>query len=88
MQFFGPLTQSGSAFLPDFFKNDVTSFVTPSGHLLFHTAGSAAAAARYQGGAAEYLAYLGWPLIAAAGGHHARFLAAARGPGYRGARHQ
>jgi len=65
VQFFGPLTQSGSAFLPDFFKNDVTSFVTPSGHLLFHTAGSAAAAARYQGGAPEYLAYLGWPLIAA-----------------------
>jgi hypothetical protein len=65
VQFFGPLTQSGSAFLPDFFKNDVTSFVTPSGHLLFHTAGSAAAAVSYQGGAPEYLAYLGWPLIAA-----------------------
>ena len=65
VQFFGPLTQSGSAFLPDFFKNDVTSFVTPSGQLLFHSAGSAAAAARSQGGVAEYLAYLGWPLIAA-----------------------
>jgi hypothetical protein len=65
VQFFGPLTQSGSAFLPDFFVSDVTSFVTPSGHLLFHTASSAAAAARYQGGASEYLAYLGWPLIAA-----------------------
>jgi hypothetical protein len=65
VQFFGPLTQSGSAFLPDFFKNDVTSFVTPSGQLLFHSAGSAAAAARFQGGVAEYLAYLGWPLIAA-----------------------
>ena len=64
VQFFGPLTQRGSAFLPDFFKNDLASFVTPSRYLLFHTAGSAAAAARYQGGAPEYLAYLGWPLIA------------------------
>jgi hypothetical protein len=63
-QFFGPLKQHGSAFTPDFFKNDLTGFVTPSGYLLFHTAGSAAAAARYQGGPPEYLAYLGWPLIA------------------------
>jgi hypothetical protein len=65
VQFFGSLAQSGSAFLPDFFKNDITSFVTPSRYLLFHTAGSAAAATRYQGGAPEYLAYLGWPLIVA-----------------------
>ena len=65
VQFFGSLTQSGSAFLPDFFKNDITSFVTPSRYLLFHTAGSAAAATSYQGGAPEYLAYLGWPLIVA-----------------------
>jgi hypothetical protein len=64
VQFFGPLTQHGSAFTPDFFENDLTSFVTPSRQLLFHTAGSAAAAARYQGGIPEYLAYLGWPLIA------------------------
>jgi hypothetical protein len=63
VQFFGPLTQSGSSFLPDFYKNDLTGFVTPSGYLLFHTAASAAAAASYQGGAPEYLAYLGWPLI-------------------------
>ncbi len=65
VQFAGPLAQSGSAFLPDFFKNDVTSFVTPSRYLLLHTSGSAATAARYQGGAPEYLAYLGWPLIVA-----------------------
>jgi hypothetical protein len=64
VQFFGPLTQHGSAFTPDFFENDLSSFVTPSRQLLFHTAGSAAAAARYQGGIPEYLAYLGWPLIA------------------------
>ena len=64
VQFFGPLTQRGSSFTPDFFKNDVTGFVTPSKYLLFHTAASAASAASYQGGAPEYLAYLGWPLIA------------------------
>jgi len=63
-QFHGPLTQHGSAFTPDFFKNDVTAFVTPSSYLLFHTTASAAAAARSQVGAPEYLAYLGWPLIA------------------------
>jgi len=63
IQFFGPLTQRGSSFTPDFYKNDLTGFVTPSGYLLFHTAASAAAAASYQGGAPEYLAYLGWPLI-------------------------
>ena len=38
--------------------------MTPSRYLLFHTAASAAAAARYQGGPPEYLAYLGWPLLA------------------------
>jgi hypothetical protein len=64
VQFFGPLTQHGSAFTPDFFENDLTSFVTPSRYLMFHTAASSALAARYQGGVPEYLAYLGWPLIA------------------------
>lgn len=62
-QFHGPLAQHGSAFTPDFFKNDLSGFVTPSGYLLFHTAASAAAAARFQGGSPEYLAYVGWPLI-------------------------
>jgi hypothetical protein len=64
VQFFGPLTQHGSSFTQDFFKNDVTGFITPSKYLFFHTAASAASAASYQGGAPEYLAYLGWPLIA------------------------
>ena len=64
VQFFGPLTQSGSPFTPDFFENDLAGFVTPSRYLLFHTSSSAAASARYQGGVPEYLAYLGWPLIA------------------------
>ena len=37
--------------------------MVPSSYLLFHTAGSAAAALRYQGHLPEYLGYLGWPLI-------------------------
>jgi hypothetical protein len=62
-QFGGPLVQHGPLFPLDYYVNDPASFVTPSSYLLFHTAGTAAAAARYQGGQTEYLAYLGWPLI-------------------------
>jgi hypothetical protein len=65
VQFFGPLTEHGSPFPPDTFQNHITGFVTPSAYLLFHTAGSAAAAAQFPYGAPEYLAYLGWPLLAA-----------------------
>ena len=64
-QFHGPLIQHHSAYSPAFYSNDLTTFVTPQSALLFHTAASAAAAASYPGGAPEYLAYLGWPLIAA-----------------------
>jgi hypothetical protein len=64
-QFFGPLHQHGSAFAPDFFKNDLTGLVAPSGLLLFHTAATAATADHFQGGMPEYLAYLGWPLLTA-----------------------
>jgi hypothetical protein len=63
MQFFGPLREHGSPFTTDFFKNDLSSFVVPSSYQLLHTAGSAAAALRYQGKLPEYLGYLGWPLI-------------------------
>jgi hypothetical protein len=49
VQFFGPLRQHGSPFMLDYFKNDLSSFVVPSSYQLFHTTGSAAAAARYQG---------------------------------------
>ena len=63
VQFFGPLRQQGSPFTPDFFKNDLSSFVVPSSYQFFHTSGSAAAAARYQGHLPEYLGYLGWPLL-------------------------
>jgi len=63
VQFFGPLRQHGSPFMLDYFKSDLSSFVVPSSYQLFHTAGSAAAAARYQGQLPEYLGYLGWPLL-------------------------
>jgi hypothetical protein len=63
VQFFGPLQQHGSPFAADFFKTDLTGFVVPSSSMLFHTAGSAAEAARFQGALPEYLGYLGWPLI-------------------------
>jgi len=63
VQFFGPLRQHGSPFAIDFFKNDLAGFVVPSSLMLFHTAGSAAEAARYQGNLTEYLGYLGWPLL-------------------------
>jgi hypothetical protein len=64
VQFFGPLHQTGSPFTTDFFKNDLSGFVVPSSFMLFHTAGSAAEALKYQGQLPEYLGYLGWPLIA------------------------
>jgi hypothetical protein len=64
VQFFGPLRQHGSPFTPDFYKNDLAGFVLPPGSMLLHTAGSAAFAARFQGGLPEYLGYLGWPMLA------------------------
>jgi hypothetical protein len=64
VQFFGPLRQHGSPFPPDTFQNSGGAFVTPSGYQLFHSAASAAAAARYPYGVPEYVAYLGWPLVA------------------------
>jgi hypothetical protein len=64
VQFFGPLHQSGTPYTIDFFKNDLSGFVQPSSYMLFHTAGSAAAAVSYQGHLPEYLGYLGWPLLA------------------------
>jgi hypothetical protein len=63
VQFFGPLHQGGSPFTPDFFKNDLSTFVVPSSFMLFHTTASATEALRYQGHLPEYLGYLGWPLL-------------------------
>ena len=58
-QFLGPLHGSGSPYSPDFFKNDLAGFVQPSSSEWIHTGSSAAFAGRFQGGPAEYLAYLG-----------------------------
>jgi hypothetical protein len=62
-QFFGRLRQHGTAFYVDFYKNDVAGFITPDGQQVLHTGSSAAAAARYAGLPAEYLGYLGLPLL-------------------------
>jgi hypothetical protein len=62
-QFFGTLRQHGSPFALDFFKNDLDGLVKPSSLEFVHSAGTAAFAAGYQGGAPEYLGYLGWPLL-------------------------
>ena len=64
VQFLGPLRQHGSSFAADFYKNDLAGFVVPPPSMLAHTAGSAAFAARFQGGLPEYLGYLGWPMLA------------------------
>ena len=64
VQFLGPLRQHGGPFALDFYKNDLAGFVQPSSAMLLHTAGSAAFAARFQGGLPEYLGYLGWPMLA------------------------
>ncbi|HEY6786797.1 MAG TPA: hypothetical protein VI365_05755 [Trebonia sp.] len=64
VQFFGPLRQQGAPFTPDFYKNDLASFVQPSSSQLLHTAGSAAFSQGFQGGLPEYLGYLGWPMLA------------------------
>ena len=62
-QFAGPLTQHGSPYLIDFYKNDLAGFVQPSRLQLVHSAGSAAFAGRFQGNLSEYLGYLGWPML-------------------------
>jgi hypothetical protein len=66
VQFRGPLASHGSPWQVSQFHAYLSAFVTPSGALLFHTASSAAAAARYPEPRPEYLAYLGWPLIVVA----------------------
>ncbi len=63
VQFFGPLRQQSTPFAPDFFKNDLASFVQPSSFMLLHTKSSTTFAAHFQGRFPEYLGYLGWPLL-------------------------
>jgi len=63
VQFFGPLTQHNHPVGPDPFINKPDFFIEPSAGLLFHTSASASTAAAYSRGIAEYLGYLGWPLL-------------------------
>jgi hypothetical protein len=63
-QFHGPLRQWGSAFGPVASGNDLASFITPDAWELLHTSASVALAGR-SGDGAEYVAYLGVPMLAA-----------------------
>ncbi len=64
VQFFGPLRLAGSPFTPDFYKNDLAGLVQPPAAVLLHTTSSAQFAGAFQGRPPEYLAYLGWPMLA------------------------
>ncbi len=66
LQLWGPLHQHGSPFTLSYFEADLRGFYLPSHLYLLSTPGSTAFAARYGGGPAEYLAYLGVPLLAVA----------------------
>jgi len=63
LQFWGPLHQHGSPFTLSFFEADLRGFYVPPRLLWLTTPGSSAFAASYGGGAPEYLAYLGIPLL-------------------------
>ncbi|HEX4060822.1 MAG TPA: hypothetical protein VHY58_07340 [Streptosporangiaceae bacterium] len=64
VQFHGPLTEHGSPWQTAHFRNHPTDFVVPPGGLLFHDHASAAALSHQPLRLGEYLAYLGWPLLA------------------------
>ena len=66
LQLRGPLRQHGSPFTLSYFGADLRGFYLPSHMFWLSTRGSAAFAAAYGGGPAEYLAYLGIPLLAVA----------------------
>ncbi len=63
VQFHGPLAEHGSPWNADHFRNRAAAFVTPAGNMLLHTTSGAAAVARHPAYAAEYVAYLGYPLL-------------------------
>ena len=62
-QFHGPLAQHGSPWPIAKFANGLGAFVNPQAQLVFHTASSAAYADAHGARAAEYMAYLGPPLL-------------------------
>ena len=63
LQFWGPLHQHGTPFTLSFYEADLRGFYVPSHMFWLSTRGSTAFAAHYGGGPAEYLAYLGIPLL-------------------------
>jgi len=63
VQFRGPLAEHGSPFQNLNYGNSLGSFVNPQPGLLFHTASSAAYANAHRSITAEYVAYIGWPLL-------------------------
>jgi hypothetical protein len=63
IQFYGPLTERGTPWYIAKHGNPLGAFVNPQSQLLFHTASSAAYANSHQAMSAEYLAYLGPPLL-------------------------
>ena len=63
----GALRARGRRTTPAISPRIPSVFVTPPGDLIFHTSASAATAARYPSHLSEYLAYLGWPLLAVLG---------------------
>ena len=68
VQFHGPLTEYGTPWNIAIHGNSFGAFVNPQSQLLFHTASSAAYAASHQAIYAEYLAYLGPPLLVVVAG--------------------
>ncbi|HEY3958532.1 MAG TPA: hypothetical protein VGM53_34655 [Streptosporangiaceae bacterium] len=63
VQFRGRLTEHGSPWSTAHFRNHPADFVVPPGGMLFHSQATAAALAARPPRLAEYLAYLGWPLL-------------------------
>ena len=63
IQFHGPLAEHGGPWKAERFRNRAASFVTPDGSVLLHTSSGAAAVGRHASYIAEYVAYLGWPLL-------------------------
>jgi len=63
VQFHGPLAEHGSPWNGNHYRNRAASFVTPAANLLLHTSSQAASLSRHPGRLAEYVAYLGYPLL-------------------------
>ena len=67
-QFRGPLASHGTPWDMSVHGSGLKSFVEPQAGMLLHTASSAAYATAHLAYTAEYLSYLGWPLVIVAAG--------------------